>query len=113
MRDVKEIGEYTAYGDEVNQAYQTYASLYLDFVDDNPQKFFTRGLDDRPIKDSEEKDFARDYIQAALEIAKISMSSGYWKSFDELYEEYPLLKNYSEELENEFFNEEKKCEKGN
>lgn len=107
MRDVKEIGEYTAYGEKVNQAYQTYASLYLDFVDDNPQKFFTRGLDDRPIKDSAEKDFARDYIQAALEIAKISISSGYWKSFDELYEEYPLLRNYSEELENLILDEDK------
>lgn len=107
MRDVKEIGEYTTYGDEVNQAYQTYASLYLDFVDDNPQKFFTRGLDGRPIEDSEEKDFARDYIQAALEIAKISISSGYWRSFNELYEEYPLLKNYSAELENEVLDKDK------
>lgn len=107
MRDVKEIGEYTAYGEKVNQAYQTYASLYLDFVDDNPQKFFTRGLDDRPIKDSAEKDFAKDYIQVALEIAKISISSGYWKSFDELYEEYPLLRNYSEELENLILDEDK------
>lgn len=107
MRDVKEIGTYTTYGEEVNQAYQTYASLYLDCVDDNPQKFFNRGLDVRPIEDSDEKDFARDYIQAALEIAKVPISSGYWKSFDELYEEYPLLRNYSEELENEFLNDEK------
>lgn len=107
MRDVKEIGEYTTYGEEVNQAYQTYASLYLDFVDDNPQKFFVRGLDGRPIEDSEEKDFVRDYIQAALEIAKISISSGYWKSFNELYDEYPLLRNYSTELEKDFLSEDK------
>lgn len=102
MRDVKEIGIYTSYGEDVNYAYQTYASLYLDFVDDNVQKFFIRGLDGRPIEDCEEKDFAKAYIECAIEIAKDSLSSGYWKSFEDLYKEYPLLRNYADEIESEF-----------
>lgn len=102
MRDVKEIGTYATYGEKVNQAYQTYASLYLDFVDDNVQKFFIRGLDGSPIEDCEEKDFAKAYTECAIEIAKVSLSSGYWTSFEDLYEEYPLLKDYADEIESEF-----------
>lgn len=96
MREIKEIGSFTHYGEEVNQAYQVYASLYLDFVDDNPQKFFTRGIDDRPIEDCDEKDFTEAYMDTTVEIAQRAFSQ---YSPDDLYKEYPLLKKRSEELE--------------
>lgn len=39
MRSEEELGNYLDFGERTNEAYRTYASLYLDFVDDNPEKF--------------------------------------------------------------------------
>lgn len=105
----KDIGikQYAELGEDFNIAYQTYASLYLDFVDDNLSSFYLQNTDIAPIRECEEKDYVLAYVKASIEIAKNVMSSGYFKSFEDLYKEYPLLKKYSEELEYEFYENER------
>ena len=105
MRSTDEIGGLKV-SKEANEAYKTYASIYLDFVDDNPQHFFGREIDLSPIFSLEEKgieetdeNIRKSYLDAATGIAKVTISSGYWKSYEDLYDMYPLLRERSEELE--------------
>lgn len=105
MRDEKEVGGFPELSEKVNLAYRTYASLYLDFVDDNMKHFTWRNIDISPIEDLDENDPDYDdeafnaYVEEAISIAEASLSSGYWKSYEELYQTYPLLKDYSDRME--------------
>lgn len=103
MREGIAIKQYVELGEDFNIAYQTYASLYLDFVNDNLSSFYLQNADIAPLRECEEKDYVLAYIKASIEIAKDVMSSGYFNSFEDLYKEYPLLKKHSEELEHEFY----------
>lgn len=107
MRKDIEIKQYAELGEDFNIAYQTYASLYLDFVDDNLSSFYLQNADIAPLRECEEKDYVLAYIKASIEIAKDVMSSGYFNSFEDLYKEYPLLRDYADELENEIYNQER------
>lgn len=114
MRSDKEIGDYLDFGERVNLAYKTYASLYLDFVDDNVDKFFKRMKDVAPLdkiendgSDLTEDNCFKAYFDAAVDIAKIAASSGYFSSFEEMYQEYPLLKEAASLLENKFYENER------
>ena len=113
MRSEEELGNYLDFGKRTNEAYRTYASLYLDFVDDNPKKFFARMKDVAPlnaVKDDgsglAEDECFHAYMDAAVEIAKTVASSGYFSSFEEMYKEYPLLREASDQLESEFYEKE-------
>ena len=76
MRDKSEIGYFPDYGKEVNDAYALYASMYLDYVDDNLRHFYCRGIDIRPIGDIDTDDehvLAKAYMDEALDIARIAL----------------------------------------
>lgn len=105
MRSKEELGNYLDFGERTNEAYRTYASLYLDFVDDNPEKFFTRMKDVAPLNVVKDDCFQA-YLDAAVEIAKTVASSGYFSSFEDMYKEYPLLREASDRLESEFYEKE-------
>lgn len=107
MREGIAIKQYVELGEDFNIAYQTYASLYLDFVNDNLSSFYLQNADIAPLRECEEKDYVLAYIKASIEIAKDVMSSGYFNSFEDLYKEYPLLRDYADELENEIYNQER------
>lgn len=112
MRDEQEIGSFEGFGDKVNEAYKTYASLYMDFCDDNLDHFFWRDKDIKPLEnispiERNAENISNAYIKESLDIAKSVLSSGYYSSFEQLFEDYPLLEQYKDELENEFYYDEK------
>lgn len=78
-------------------------------MDDNLEKFYNRMMDVRPIqkfKDPTEEEYYHAYLEASAEIAKQVMSSGYYKSFEDLYAEFPLLREVSEKIERDFYEKE-------
>ncbi len=110
MRSFEEVGRLKNVPDNVNEAYRTYASIYLDFCDDNMGHFMWRDIDIWPITKLEEKgiepndeDIFKSYLDEATEIAKTTLSGGYWKSLNDLYKEYPLLKSRAEDFEALFY----------
>lgn len=105
MRSFEEVGRLVFADDKVNEAYRTYASLWLDFVDDNVSHFLTRGCDIAPIKNIIPSDYYDTYMGEAMDIAKIALQNGYFTRFADLYEEYPLLKEYARQLEAEFYDD--------
>ena len=74
MRSFDEVGFFADFTEEQNEAYRLYASLYLDYVDDNYQHFFYRDIDTRPIDDffgvPTPEQVIEAYINAAVSIAK-------------------------------------------
>ena len=109
MRSFEEIGRFK-FGDEANEAYRTYASIWLDFVDDNLSHFTWRGHDTSPIDNIPEENLTDEvvkaaYLDAAADIAKSAMSSGYYPGFSQLYKDYPMLKERSSIIENEFYDD--------
>ncbi len=93
-----EIGEFINLGKEANEAYKTYASLYLDWVDDNMSHFTWRKKDLQPWEEleetvghevSDEAMIAKAYLNAAVSIAKTVPKDDMTKQ--ELIRNYPLL----------------------
>lgn len=106
MRTEKEVGRLTYYGDHVNEAYRTYASAYLDLNDDNPDKFIRRDMDIAPLRELEDRGentddeevVAKEYLKHAFDIVSVGISR-IWKSLDDVYVQYPMLKELSEDME--------------
>lgn len=105
MRSFEEIGRFTHCGDGVNDAYQTYASLYLDCCDDNLKHFLGRDMDTRPLDAYEEENkeeelseetIERLFLDAAVDIVQHTVC----KEFPAEYflREYPLLESRREEI---------------
>lgn len=96
MRSFDEIGSFVNCGGAVNKAYQTYASIYLDCVNNNLTHFRNRGIDIRPLNaydgDLTEEIMEKLYLDNAAEIAKQAMCEEFPKEY--FLEHYPLLKNY-------------------
>ncbi len=91
----------TGESERLNEAFRTYASAYLDFVDDNIGHFYYRNVGIHPVEELEdETEMIKAYIQGAIDIIKISVQNGYWKAFGDIYNEYPALQEYAEEIEN-------------
>ncbi len=96
MRTEKEVGGFKKFGKEANEAYRTYASLYLDYVDDNMNHFMWRDIDIWPWnnlewsvghKVTDEALIAKAYLDEAVVIAKtLSVPK------QDLIRDYPLLK---------------------
>lgn len=112
MRSFEEVGRIN-FSEDANEAYRAYASLYLDFCDDNMSHFRWRDIDIAPMKELEEfgeeltdESVKRAYLKDALGIAKDVLSGGCYKTLDEFYNEYPLLREYNEELEHLFYEKE-------
>lgn len=114
MRSVEEVGAFNQVGDIVftdrsNEAYRTYASVYLDFVDDNIGHFKWRDIDISPIQDFindiviSDEQVCKAYLDSAVSIIKVAISDGYFKTFSEVYETYPMMKERKEEIEREFY----------
>lgn len=102
MRSVEEVGGFKVFGEEANEAYRTYASAYLDFVDDNFNHFVWRDHDIDPInelKAPSDENIKKAYLDAAVDILKTTISGGYWKSFEDIFVEYPMLRERKDELE--------------
>ena len=108
MRSIEELGEFSQVGnitftDKSNEAYRTYASLYLDFVDDNMNHFKWRDIDISPIQNltdgASDEEIIKAYLDCAVGIAKTAISSRYYTSPEKIYEDYPMLKDRKEEIE--------------
>ena len=90
MRSIEEIGTFEERKDpEIQKWYAIYASLYLDFVDDNINHFFNRCIDFYPIRNCEDKSKWADlYKEAARDLderGKDCMDNAWWE------ENYPGL----------------------
>lgn len=106
MRTAEEVGGFKDFTDRANEAYRTYASIYLDFCDDNISHFVWRDHDVIPkleIQDKLSGDMVKDepllvdtYLQHAMDIAKIEVDSKYFKSAEAIYAMYPPLRERSE-----------------
>ena len=114
MRTFEDIGgRLSELSSQVNDAYLVYASIYLDFEDDNINHLMCRNINIRPLVERDvyysetatDEDKIKAYLDEAVEIAKRIMSSGYFKSFEEFYKEYPMLRIRSAELEENFYEE--------
>jgi hypothetical protein len=94
MRNKNEIGSFPSCGKEVNDAYALYASLYLDYVDDNLRHFHCRGIDIRPIINIDTDDehvLAKVYMDEALNIARIALKGMSDKDREAFLALYPNL----------------------
>ncbi len=102
MREFSEIGR-TGISELVDEAYQAYASLYLDCVDDNLRHFFWRDKDIQPVKEMKkvesEENIAHAYWNAAVRIAKYVLDGGYFASFAQFYDTYPTMKRFDKLLQ--------------
>ena len=111
MRTFEEVGK-ISFSKEANEAYQVYASLYLDWIDDNMSHFRWRDIDISPITELEEagkkvndKSVRDAYLKEAFQIAEIPLSGGYFSSLENFFEEYPPLKEYEDKIEALFYEE--------
>ncbi len=91
MRSKEEVGSLKGYGEKVNEAYRTYASVYLDCVDDNLSHFFWRGHDIAPlktVKDPKDTDAMCEAFLSAAEriICSISHYERYITAYPQLCE---------------------------
>ena len=84
-------------------AYRTYASLYLDWADDNMDHFIWRGIDIRPIRKIEKTDpnptddmIYKAYMDAAVDLVEFYMCAN--DDLKALYEKYPPLRERDDEL---------------
>ena len=94
MRTYEEIGR-LRFNEETNEAYRTYASAYLDIVDDNISHFLWRDIDITPIIELEDKgeDVTDETVKTAyLEAAKNILETSSL-SLAEIIKEYPLMEN--------------------
>ncbi len=94
MRTKSEIGYFPRYGEEMNKAYATYASLYLDCCDDNLWHFHGREVDLLPIRDIDSDDesvLARAYMRHALDIAKVVIRNMSEEDAMRFLADYPFL----------------------
>ncbi len=94
MRTYEEVGR-LRFNEETNEAYRTYASAYLDMVDDNMSHFLWRDIDITPIieledkgEDVTDKTVKTAYLEAAKDILETSSLS-----LAEIIEEYPLMED--------------------
>jgi hypothetical protein len=100
MRSYDEIDRFVNLSDEVNEAYATYASAYLDCVDDNLGHFHGRGIDTRPIDDitcgvkKAEPLIIKRYIDSAIAI----INQAGFRTMEEVIAYYPLLEKYQSRI---------------
>ena len=100
MRSFDEIGKFVNLSDEVNEAYATYASAYLDCADDNLRHFLGRGMDTRPIDDityevkKAEPLIIKRYIDSAIRI----INQAGFRTMEEVIAHYPLLEKYQSRI---------------
>lgn len=110
MRSREEVGRLYL-NEKANEAYRLYASLYLDWADDNMSHFRWRDIDIAPLNELEDKgievtdETAYDaFMESALDLARTAVKhihlckDSFPKGMESFYEEYPLLKNYEDEL---------------
>ena len=99
MHDKKEIGYFSKYGKELNDAYALFASLYLDYVDASLGHFLGRGVDVAPIESVDSDDehvLAVAYMDYALDIARTELESETVpiEAKREMLSLYPMLRDY-------------------
>ena len=97
MRSREDIGGFE--NEKVDHAYATYASLYLDFADDNYNHFFIRQMDTQPLTDAQvaygdDEGAYNAYMAAAYSIASQELNSYYNGDKEALYKDYPYLREY-------------------
>ena len=107
MRSTEEIGVLSFTGGlkvtpKTKEAYSVYASIYLDYVDDNTSHFFWRNHDVYPIEELLESGEADDisirnaYTDTAISIAKCTLEAGV--SLDDIIRDYPYLAGYTDRI---------------
>ena len=102
MRDYDEIGRLNSeFNEKAQEAYRCYASLYLDFADDNLRHFIYRDIDISPLKEKDievgDSDGAyQAYMEHAANIAKVALEDYYKGDKEKLYSDYPPIREYME-----------------
>ena len=109
LRGFNTIGCYNnnAHKHRVNKAYQTWASLYLNYDDDNLNHFFNRDMDVYPLKEQnidpgkwDNNELVYDaFVQSSIEFAAETISHGV--RIEHLLKHYPILKENEEKLRTE------------
>ena len=100
----KEVGSFKTYGQKTNGMYQAYASLYLDFCDDDLNHFWNHHIAGKPLRENnvdinDEQAVYDAYKKACMDIlCFVENASQYFSSFEEIYNEYPPLRDISKEL---------------
>ncbi len=105
MRDFEEVGRLnSSFGERAQEAYRCYASLYLDFADDNMNHFRYRDIDIAPLEKRDvevgDSDGAyQAYMESAAGIAETALKDYYGGDREKLFTDYPPLKEYMEGAE--------------
>lgn len=100
MRTKEEVGYFPDFNKKSNLAYQTYASIYLDYVDDNWNHFHGRDQDLYPIRDvnwNDDEAVFNAYIKAGIDIAKQAIEHDS-ECIDDIFNSYPLLEAFVVEI---------------
>ena len=107
LRPFTEIGSFENVSDDVNKAFQLYASAYLNCVDDNMQHFVYRDIDMAPLTDrgiswdmKDEKAVVDAYVSAAKSILSVDLEHGV--SGSQLMHDYPTLKDFGVHFSNDY-----------
>ena len=107
LRPFVEIGIFEGVSDDVNKAYQLYASAYLNCVDDNMLHFGGRDMDMAPLTDrniawnmKDEKAVIDAYVSAAKDILTVNLNYG--ESAQQLMDDYPTFKDFGVHLGNDY-----------
>ena len=102
MRPYSEVGRIEKVSEAANEAYRTYASLYLDWCDDNMNHFLWRDIDIRPMREMRKPEtdanIEHAYWNAAFRIARRALNGGYYRSLEQFYEEYPTMERFDKLL---------------
>lgn len=108
VRDFDEVGRFDEWSDRVNEAYRTYASLWLDNYDDNIDKFKIRLHDVQPVRERNLPEYSAEseplyyeaYMDAATDFVTeyymhggMGLKPGYWTK------NYPLLAERAEAIQ--------------
>ena len=106
LRSFDSIGYYdnNSHKHKVNKAYQTWASLYLNYDDDNLDHFFTRDMDVYPLKEQgvdpnkwSDGELAYDaFVQSSIELAAEIVHHG--TRIEHMLKHYPILKENEDKL---------------
>ena len=103
IRSSEEIGRLNPkyYDEKTNEAYATYCSLYLDFVNDDPGKFHSTGTDLKPQYDApsdSQNDVYQSYVNNLIDIAKTAFKGLSSSKINKHMSDYPLLKQFKKQL---------------
>lgn len=92
MRTLEEIGGFE--DKETDKWYSVYASMYLDYVDDNLRHFTWRNVDLYPIRNCEDRNKWAELYKEAAKTLFIDITENGGIAKEDLLLEYPILTEF-------------------